>query len=61
MDRVCILILQLNLMLVYLVQLMASNKCIEFTYTKLYLVLTIFNKGAYLTFKSIFHKALNLF
>jgi len=23
--------------------------------------LTIFNKGAYLTFKSIFHKALNLF
>ena len=25
------------------------------------LVLTIFNEGAYLTFKSIFHKALNLF
>ena len=24
------------------------------------LVLTIFNEGAYLTFKSIFHKALNL-
>ena len=27
----------------------------------LILVLTIFNKGAYLTFKSIFHKVLNLF
>ena len=27
----------------------------------LVLVLTIFNEGAYLTFKSIFHKALNLF
>ena len=27
----------------------------------LILVLTIFNKGAYLMFKSIFHKALNLF
>ena len=26
-----------------------------------FLVLTIFNEGAYLTFKSIFHKALNLF
>jgi len=26
-----------------------------------FLVLTIFNKGAYLTFKPIFHKALNLF
>ena len=26
-----------------------------------YLVLTIFNEGAYLTFKSIFHKAINLF
>ena len=26
-----------------------------------YLVLTIFNKGAYLTFRSVFHKALNLF
>ena len=26
-----------------------------------YLDLTIFNKGAYLTFKLIFHKALNLF
>jgi len=25
------------------------------------LVLTIFNEGAYLTFKSIYHKALNLF
>jgi len=25
------------------------------------LVLTIFNEGAYLTFKLIFHKALNLF
>jgi len=25
------------------------------------LVLTIFNEGAYLTFKSLFHKALNLF
>jgi len=25
------------------------------------LVLTIFNEGAYLTFMSIFHKALNLF
>jgi len=25
------------------------------------LVLTIFNEGAYLKFKSIFHKALNLF
>ena len=25
------------------------------------LFLTIFNEGAYLTFKSIFHKALNLF
>ena len=25
------------------------------------LVLTIFNEGAYLTFKSIFHKAVNLF
>ena len=25
------------------------------------LVLTIFNEGAYLTFKSIFHKALNYF
>ena len=27
----------------------------------LVLVLTIFNEGAYLTFKSMFHKALNLF
>jgi len=27
----------------------------------LVLVLTIFNQGAYLSFKSIFHKALNLF
>ena len=27
----------------------------------LFLVLTIFNQGAYLSFKSIFHKALNLF
>ena len=27
----------------------------------LFLVWTIFNEGAYLTFKSIFHKALNLF
>jgi len=26
-----------------------------------FLVWTIFNEGAYLTFKSIFHKALNLF
>ena len=26
-----------------------------------FLVLTIFYEGAYLTFKSIFHKALNLF
>jgi len=26
-----------------------------------WLVLTIFNHGAYLTLKSIFHKALNLF
>ena len=26
-----------------------------------YLVLTIFNEGAYLTFKSIFHKALNVY
>jgi len=25
------------------------------------LVLTIFNEGAYFTFKSIFHKVLNLF
>ena len=27
----------------------------------MFLVLKIFNEGAYLTFKSIFHKALNLF
>ena len=27
----------------------------------LVLVLTIFNEGAYLAFKSIFHKALNIF
>ena len=27
----------------------------------LFLVMTILNEGAYLTFKSIFHKALNLF
>jgi len=27
----------------------------------LFVFLTIFNEGAYLTFKSIFHKALNLF
>ena len=27
----------------------------------LYLFFTIFNEGAYLTFKSIFHKALSLF
>ena len=27
----------------------------------LFLVLTIFNEGTYLTFKSIFHKALDLF
>ena len=26
-----------------------------------FLVLPIFNEGAYLTFKSVFHKALNLF
>jgi len=26
-----------------------------------WLVLTIFNQGAYLTLKSIFHKALNIF
>jgi len=41
--------------------------CVESTFkrntqmTVLVLVLTIFNEGAYLTFKSIFHKALNLF
>ena len=33
----------------------------EVTLGILFLVLTIFNEGAYLTFKSIFHKALNLF
>jgi len=33
------------------------NRIICFTF----LVLTIFNEGAYLTFKSIFHNALNLF
>ena len=33
-----------------------------FALTKVFgLVLTIFNEVAYLTFKSIFHKALNLF
>ena len=33
-------------------------KCYAYLF---FLVLAIFNKGAYLTFKSIFHKALNLF
>jgi len=38
-----------------LIQLIAIFK------NALVLVLTIFNEGAYFTFKSIFHKALNLF
>jgi len=34
---------------------------IESTTVSEFLVLTIFNEGAYFTFKSILHKALNLF
>ena len=33
---------------------------IHIVQSNLLLLLTIFNEGAYLTFKSIFHKALNL-
>ena len=39
------------------------GKCFVSVWVKVcccFFVLTIFNKGAYLTFKSIFHKALNL-
>jgi len=40
----------------------ASMACKFYTISIiLVLVLTIFHKGAYLSFKSIFHKALNLF
>jgi len=43
-----------------LYMLISTRKFVELP-VFLVLILTIFKEGAYLTFKSIFHKALNLF
>jgi len=37
------------------------DQCVIIIRQDIFLVSTIFNEGAYLTFKPIFHKALNLF